>query len=41
MDFRWVIAITLWTIFAGPIFAPPQSSATRAAKPAPVVKFVR
>jgi hypothetical protein len=23
MKFRWVVLITLWTVFAGPIFAPP------------------
>jgi hypothetical protein len=25
MDFRWVVAITLWTVFSGPVFAPPQA----------------
>ena len=26
MQFRWVIAITLWTILSGPVFAPPPSA---------------
>ena len=26
MQFRWIAAITLWTIISGPIFAPPRSA---------------
>jgi hypothetical protein len=23
MEFRWIAALTLWTMLAGPVFAPP------------------
>lgn len=28
MEFRWVAAITLWTVLAGPILAPPAPSSS-------------
>jgi hypothetical protein len=29
MDFRWVVAIALWTLLSGPIFAPAPGSSAR------------
>jgi hypothetical protein len=41
MDFRWVVAITLWTMLSGPVFAeqtpaspPPQGQVVATAAPA-------
>jgi hypothetical protein len=30
MDFRWIALIALWTMIAGPIFAGPRVSVTKA-----------
>jgi hypothetical protein len=32
MQFRWVAAIALWTLFIGPVLGPPVSSPARSAK---------
>jgi hypothetical protein len=29
MDFRWVVGITLWTMFIGPVIGPPQPAPTK------------
>jgi hypothetical protein len=26
LDFRWIAFLALWTLLAGPVFSPPQSS---------------
>jgi hypothetical protein len=40
MQFRWLAAITLWTLLSGPVFGPPTRSPSgataSAARPAPV-----
>jgi hypothetical protein len=38
MDFRWVVFITLWTFFSGPVFSAPRkpvSPSVHHAKAAP------
>jgi hypothetical protein len=45
MEFRWLAAITLWTVLVGPIVGPPARSPDRAsassAKPAPPGKVAK
>jgi hypothetical protein len=38
MDFRWVVAIALWTILVGPIVGVPRGPASKSAPPAKAVK---
>jgi hypothetical protein len=33
MQFRWVAAITLWTILSGPVFGPPNKSHSAGRQP--------